>query len=205
MSARPSFFGALIVRKVAASVAAVVVFSLVGCIPSLQPVYTQQDVVFDRALLGVWSTPQSNDAWSFTKSEGKAYRFVYTDKNGKKGAFLAHLANIDGTMLLDLYPEKPELDANDFYKLHLVPAHTFMLVDAIEPTLRLRVMNPDWLRKLLQERPGAIEHQSVDGEWIVLTATTERLQQFIVRHARTKEAFGKPFSLRRVKTSDESP
>jgi hypothetical protein len=186
-------------RNIAPLLAAVLLFAVVGCIPSLQPVYTEQDVVFDAALLGVWRDPQSHDrsSWSFSKSEGKAYRLVVTDNDGKQGAFTAHLARIGGMMVLDLYPGKPELAANDFYKLHLIRAHTFLLVDKIEPSLRMRLMRADWLKKLLEEHPEAIDHQTVEAGLIVLTATTEQLQQFVAKHAETKGAFSDPTNLKR--------
>ena len=103
---------------------------------------------------------------------------------------------IEGRLFLDLFPM--ELDSkktdedpkeNAFYKLHLVPAHTFMLVKQIQPTLRMAFLNPSWAKDYLKAHPDAVRHEKVDHDEIVLTAPTKELQAFVLKHEKDADAF----------------
>ena len=160
-----------------------------GCVPTLNPLYTEQDLIFDAALVGLWRDVDSDgETWSFEQAGEDSYYLVYTDDDGKRGEFQAHLVRIEGTMFLDLYPEEPELAVSDFYRLHLVPAHSFMLVESIEPELRMRLMDLRWLEEHLEQHPDAIAHAEV-ADRIVITASTEALQRFVIEHVETEGAF----------------
>lgn len=163
---------------------------LSGCVPSLHPLYTADDVVFRPALVGEWSESEdSQETWTFAASGGQAYSLVYVDENGKSGAFIAHLAEVEGKLFLDLYPEELEVDGNDFYKGHFIPAHTFLRVEQIEPTLRMAPLNAEWLRVFLGQHPDAVRHEQVE-DGILLTAQPKELQAFLIGHLATEEAFG---------------
>lgn len=163
---------------------------LAGCVPTLHPIYTTDDVIFDPALLGLWrDTEFPGETWVFTSAGSDAYRLVFTESDGKKGAFVVYLARIGGARFLDLYPEEPELAANSLYKDHLVPAHTFLLVEGLGSELRLRVPEAEWLSEYLEEYPDALAHEVVSGG-LVITASTEELQRFVLAHLETEEAFG---------------
>ena len=178
-----------------------------ACIPSLHPIYTDEDIVFEESLLGVWAEPNSDETWAFTRSQekGNAYRLVYADGNGKRGAFVTHLAKIKGQLFLDLFPEEPELESNDFYKGHLMPVHTFMHVAQIEPKLQLSALDADWLGKHLEKKPRALKHEIVD-DTIVLTASTKKLQAFYIKHLKTEGAYDDPSEpMDRVETDGKGP
>jgi len=179
-----------------------VCLTLAGCVPSLNPLYTEKDLTFDPALVGVWSEQDdSQETWAFEKAGEKQYKLVYTDK-GKTGEFEVRLLKLGGTLYLDLFAEGDGLKdskRNDFYLSHFIPGHTFAKVTQIGPTLRMAFMNPDWLKKLLEKDPKAIGHQLIGEDRIVLTAPTRELQEFVLKHA--KEAFGsdEPSDLKRIK------
>ncbi|MBK6364443.1 MAG: hypothetical protein IPF52_13480 [Saprospiraceae bacterium] len=40
---------------------------LTGCIPSLNPLYTDKDLVFTSQLLGTWTGAKSEESWTFDK------------------------------------------------------------------------------------------------------------------------------------------
>ena len=91
---------------------------LLGCclVPSIHPLYTDEDLVFEEELLGKWS--DGNDIWEFKKAEGKAYKMRFF--NGKEGQFEAHLVELDGVRFLDIFPDGETLDnVQNFYKIHL--------------------------------------------------------------------------------------
>jgi len=182
---------------------------VVCCAPSLHPLYTDEDVIFDEALIGVWQEEGAKDMWEFTRMEGEdAYRVVYTDEDGVPGELIAHLVLIEDRKFLDFYPgDITDLEVNAVYFAHLVPAHRFVLVEQIEPTLRTRIMELDWLESFLKENPGAIAHEFIEesgGEsQLVLTASTEELQAFMIRHIDTEGAYGEVTELFRVEEGAE--
>jgi hypothetical protein len=161
-----------------------------GCVPSLHPLYTDKDLIFDLGLLGEWEWKEDTgkEIWAFTKEGEKEYQLVFTDKEGKQGRFHVHLLKIDDRMFLDLFPQNSDLKESDFYKLHLVSPHTFMLVTQIQPTLQMAFFDPDWTKAYLKEHPEAIRHEKVDDQ-IVLTAQPKELQAFVLQHER--DAFHK--------------
>lgn len=173
-----------------------------GCVPSLNALLTEEDLVFEEALLGTWG--EKNEHWTFTKDGEKAYLLTITEKDHKPGVFHAGLGKLDGHLFLNIFPEETpmqEMDRVDFYKFHYVPAHTFMRVWKIGDELQLSMLDYDWLEKLLKEDPTAIQHSrtGADGDGLVITAPTEELQKFFIKHANNKEAFSSDSKLERVK------
>ena len=164
-----------------------------GCIPTLNPVYTEKDLVFDPAVLGTWVQPNNESTWDLTRLDDASYRLVIAEKQGASGRFVAHLANIEGGLFLDLFPEEVQGDASGFYKLHLLPIHTVYRVNSIGPKLELAAVDFKWLEKFLDEHPSAIEHVKVSGGNLI-TAPTDKVRQFVLEH---REMFTESFSLER--------
>jgi hypothetical protein len=155
-------------------------------------------VAFDPALVGVWAKKDDKETWAFTKRDEKSYKLVYTEKDGKSGEFIVHLVKLAGATFLDLFPEDPKLTQPAFYQAHLLPAHTFILVPQIAPTLRLSFLSPDWLKKFLTSNPTAIKYEKLDDR-IVLTAQPQDLQKFLLSHLKATDAFSEPAELERAK------
>jgi hypothetical protein len=178
---------------------------LAGCVPSLHPLYTDDDLVFDPDLVGEWSEKGSTETWTFTKSGEKEYGLVYVDEKGKRGEFIVHLVKAEEQLFLDLFPEDPDFkeEVNDFYTGHVLGVHTFMRIEQIRPTLRMAPLNPDWIKKYLQDHPDGIRHEKVD-DWILLTAQPKELQAFLIKHEKTEDAFDETGDLiRTVKKRQE--
>ena len=183
---------------------------LAGCVPSLHPLYTPKDVVYDPKLIGAWSDPNSSDSgtWEFRASEPNSYTMVYTDKDKKTGSFSVHLVKLDGTLFLDVFPNDPNLPQNGFYQMHLLPAHTFMKVDQIEPNLKLRLMDVDKFTKRLEKYPALLKHEILEqgsDKRVVLTASTKELQEFMRKHAGDKDVFGEPSNMKRMPLGSSKP
>lgn len=176
--------------------AAALALLLAACVPSLHPFHFEKDVVFDAQLLGEWAPKDGKSRWRFSAHEPAAYRLVHADDKGREGRFRVRLFALQGERFLDLYPEEPAAEANAYYRAHLVKAHTLLHVVELGPRLRLAAMNPDWLRKRLEQDPGLIAHER-RGEQVVLTAPTAALQAFVLRLLDEPEAFGKPLELGR--------
>ena len=167
---------------------------LVGCVPSLNPVATEDQWIFDPGVVGVWVQPKAGDRWEFTKRDDTSYRLLYTDKDGQQGRFIAHLADVDGTRFLDLFPEEQNLDASGFYKFHLVPIHTTYMVQETTPNLKLAGFDMGWLNEYLSANPDAIQNTTFDSQHLV-TAPTVDLQAFLLEH---RDHFTVVFELERI-------
>lgn len=175
-----------------------------SCILSLYPFYTENDIIFEPSLLGQWES-EEGELWEFSKNDSESYIFKYTDSDGETGIFKAHLAKVDGHLFLDLRPEMKEEDlesipGNPFYYLHFIRAHSFFYIEQIEPTLKITSPHYRWVESLLEEEPDAIRHEVLDS-MIVLSASTEELQEFWIKHLETKEAFHEPSTF--VRLNDE--
>jgi len=180
-----------------------------GCIPvmSLHPLFNEKDVVFDEKLLGGW-VDDSNSIWEFKRvgESENAYNLTFTDKEGKKGSFVAHLVKLENRLFLDVYPSEPPWDEKDpnkiewlYNTLFYIPAHTFIKINGIEPELKLQLTDDDELKKLLKEDPNAAEHTSIEDK-LVLTASTKELQAFVLKYADDSRLFTKEIVLNRKKT-----
>lgn len=172
-----------------------------GCIPTLNPVYTEKDLVFEPSVLGAWTQPNNDSVWRLEKRDDTSYRLLITEKGGARGQFIAHLANMEGALFLDLFPEEIEGDASGLYKLHLVPIHTVYRVNKLEPTLELAAVDFNRLEKLLSERPRAVEHINVSGGKLI-TAPPDKVRQFVLKN---QDLFTAEFSLARLAESAPLP
>lgn len=178
-------------------------FVIAGCVPSLHSLFTEKEIFFEPELVGCWSSSQnSKEIWQFTKKgDSNTYEVNYTDSDGDKGSFTGTLGKINETIFLDLFPNNSEMEirSNDFYKAHLIPAHTFLKIEQITPTLKMRAMNPDKFDKMIKGDPNIIKHEVIaNDDRAVITASTQEIQQFMKKYANEKEFFGEPAELKRL-------
>jgi hypothetical protein len=169
---------------------------MAGCVPSLHPLYTEEDLAYDPALVGIWTEEESEDTWTFQKSGEHAYNLIYTEE-GVPARFDAHLVRIGEFLFLDTYPGEPDIK-NDFYLIHLVPAHTFSRIGIEGDVLRYAMLDLDWLKKMISGKKTDIGHEQVDGG-ILLTASTKELQEFFLKYAEDDKAFPDSKDLHRQK------
>ena len=172
-----------------------------GCVPvmSLRPLYTKENVVFDKKLIGTWADdPNEPDiTWQFKSIDepNNAYKLIFTDDEGLKGSFVAHLVKLQDKLFLDVYPSELPWDPEDpneiewpYNTLFLIPTHTVVKIDSVGPKLKMRLMLETQLKKLLEENPDAIAHVFVEDR-PVLTASTKELQAFVLKYADDDKLF----------------
>jgi hypothetical protein len=186
---------------------------LCGCVPvaSLHCLYTDSDIVFEEKLLGTW-VQEPNDpktTWEFSRMEdpNNAYKLIFTDEEGRKGSFTAYLVKLKDKLFLDAYPSELPWEPEDPNKMDwlyntffMIPAHTFIKVESVEPQLKMRVTMENKIEELLKENPNAIEHTTVEDR-TVLTASTKELQAFILKYADDERLFTDEVALDRKKTA----
>ena len=179
-----------------------------GCLPvvSLHPLYTEKDVIFEEKLLGKWVDDSNNPefTWRFSRIDGakKEYGLVLYDEEGQKGSFIAHLVRLQsvGTpkkyqLFWDIFPAELPWEIEDpnkielpYNSLFLMPVHTFIKIDAIEPKLKMRLTDDEEMQKLLEEKPDAVKHSFIEDR-LILTASTKELQNFVIKYADDKRVF----------------
>jgi hypothetical protein len=197
-----------------------------GCLPvmSLHPLVAEKDIVFEEKLLGTWlddpNSPKST--WQFKRVEDRtqkdgefdppkkpeiAYKLILlNNEDNTKGSFFAHLIKLEDRLFLDVYPSRlpcAQPDPNEDWLLNaffLMPGHSFAIIDSIEPQLKLRWTNQEEMKKLLKEEPNVVKHELVEDS-IVLTASTEQLQKFVMKYADDERVFPEQTVLTRSKAA----
>ncbi|MDA7977980.1 MAG: hypothetical protein MPJ50_04315 [Pirellulales bacterium] len=173
----------------------VTVVAIAGCVPSLNAIYTEEDIAFDEAVVGKWVPDDQDEVWEFTKHSENTYRLMYRDSDNKHGVFEATLVKVGDARFLDLTPlEDPELTQNALWKWHLFSTHTWLLVESTSPSIKLRAMNLNWAKEHLQNHPLALEHV-IQNDRVLITAETKDIQEFATLHINTPEAYGEVYTL----------
>jgi hypothetical protein len=172
-----------------------------GCVPviSLHPLFTEEDTVFEKKLLGTWIDDANgpHTTWQFgdINEPKNAYKLIFTDEEGKKGSFVARLVKLQDKLFMDVYPSEMPSDVNDpaktawpYNAFFLIPAHTFLKINSIEPTLKMQLTLESETKDLLTQEPEAVKHTFV-GDRLVLTASTKELRAFVLKYADDKRLF----------------
>ena len=171
------------------SVLAVALF-MTACVPSLSPLYTERDQVFDPDLVGIWVAEDDGHEtiWTVTKS-GEGYEMVDVEEDEDPAKFDVRLVKLGGHTFLDLYPSQQE-PKNGLYQLHVIRAHTFMKVTLATDSLGVAMLDHDWLKNALKGGETELAHQNLADGNLLLTASTPELQEFILKSCADPAAFG---------------
>lgn len=173
-----------------------------GCIRSLHPLYTEEDLIYKRELLGTWAEQDTAGSWTFTRAGEKRYKLTHRQKGYQQGfirsetvpgdsaTFDVHLSQFGDFLFMDLFPEPLER-RNDLCKVHWIPVHTFSRVWLENDALKMSMLSADWLRAMIDEGNLKIAHERIENE-IILTASTDVLQKLVISFANDPEAFPEP-------------
>jgi hypothetical protein len=168
-------------------------FFMIGCpTRSLFPLFSEKEVVFNPALIGTWSGEDDEGTFSFVQSGEKGYTVTMRDEKGEKEVYSASLGRLGKYWFMDSSPASDERD------YHLITAHLITKIQLDGDTLRMSLLESDWLRGMIDEKKLSIAHVRRDGE-IILTASTEELQALLRRIAKDQKAFPDPIILARMK------
>ncbi len=175
---------------------------LTGCIvTSVYPFYTDAEVEFAPALVGRWTNAApaaGGESLTFAPAGANAYRVTYA--SGDKTTVLeAHRFKLAGQIFLDLAGVESQ-DREEI--VPAIPAHSVVRLLATQPSLRMSGLDYDWLTTWLEKHPKALRHHLVtqangSGGRLVLTAGTRELQQFLLEHLPTADAWTQTSEFRR--------
>jgi hypothetical protein len=195
-------------RNIKCLAALAFVLLIAACEPSLQPLFTEQEAVFDPSYLGTWVN-EDGDTATFEKSpsSAKLYNLVYKDVKTQKAAkFHSILGRLGNSYYLDVIRRNDDLsDENEIATFGLVGAHWFFKVSLDGDVLRTAILNGEWCDQMASQNKLRVGHTKIVGTSVgfdahsVLTASTKDLQKFIVKAAQTKDAFSSPTEWHRQK------
>lgn len=188
-------------RRLAHVVAIAALVANTGClVVSISPLYTEQDAVFEPALVGTWNESPTQH-YVFSKLGEHAYKIEAADGKDKM-TLVGHLVRLDGVLFLDVapsgnltefgVPEDAASGLNDWF----LPLHLYARISQVTPSFSFSVVDESWLKEYLKEHPAALAHTSRDTD-VVLAGSTEDIRKFFRAHANTPGAFEKPTVLTR--------
>ena len=163
---------------------------MTGCLTlSVHPLYFEEDLIFEEGLIGTWGPKDAeknlSELWIFKKAGDNEYRLIIKEKGSQDGVFEARLLKLGKYMFLDIFPEEPDT-GNEFFNMHLIPAHSFLRVSLQGHVLQLALFDLEWLKNNIEKKKIKIKHERRD-DLIVLTASTKELQELVLEHI--EEAF----------------
>lgn len=179
-----------------------------GCIMvSVYPFYTEKDLAFDPALLGIWHNTNDPEAqWKFEKSTPTAYRITAFDSSSTN-LMEGRVFKLNNHTFIDLFSMEKIPDTTPI----LIPTHMVMRVYQTAPKLHMAPINCEWLESFLSTNPAALRHHLVkyaensSKDFPVFTADTAELQQFLLKHIETKEAWKNDLHLERTPAQTNAP
>ncbi|MFC1551691.1 hypothetical protein ACFL6P_03900 [Candidatus Latescibacterota bacterium] len=160
-----------------------------GClVTSIHPLGTEEDIVFDEKLEGMWSDVDYKESWIFLNGEKNTYKLSIATDDGR-GEFIAKLVKLRDKLFLDIYPER--LDTGNIVSdVLMLPTHTFLSYSLDGDELSLGFTDPEWFSKRIDRNEDiGIEYEITEDDVLTLTASTEELQSFYLKHADDDEFF----------------
>lgn len=111
-------------------------------------------------------------------------------RSPRENEFAPHLLYVGDQALLEFLPIEHSA-GRESCQVHFLKAHWFLKVSHEGDVLRLAVLDPVWLQKMLAEEQVQLDHEPVDeGQHnFALTASTRDLQEFVLAHANDDDAF----------------
>jgi len=162
-----------------------------GCpATSIFPLFSEKDAVLNLALVGRWTNSEGGYI-RFDANKDNSYKVTLLDKDGPSVVYKVTLGKIGDRWYLDSYP-------NEEAEAHLIPAHMFTQLWLTGDTMRTAELESDWLRDMIKGNNLSISHVE-KGSGVILTASTEELQQLLLKYGNTKEAFPHVGDWNRVK------
>jgi len=184
-------------------------FFLSGCLfPSLHPIFTEKDLVFNKNLLGTWKNPKNNDIVQFEKASpknlkefneplkkqvDKIYMLTNKDSAGNvKSKYYVFLVRLGNKYYIDYYPAETDKQNNydGFFTGHFIKMHLFYNIHFVtNQALELKQFDKGFLEDLIKKKQIRIKHEIMDDGTYFITASTEELQQYLIKYSDVPKAY----------------
>ncbi len=166
---------------------------LSGCIYSTNPIFTEQDNLFDEAYIGTWQAKDGfPDAGTFEVTrwapEDNSYRVaLHNQADVKQGTFQLYLSQIGKTKFLTGKFEKPRPAEAGTEELAVPARYLTFAIDQLEGgQLKARQLRGDWLAMQVKRNPEVLKHEwnarpgDPEKQDLLLTASTPDLRAFVL-------------------------
>ncbi len=141
---------------------------------SIFPLFTDKDTSFNPLLVGTW-THSDGGTLAFAKSGVAGYHVMLREKD-ETSTYTAHIGKLGNAWFIESFAENAD---NEYHLLTASVVHRMWLE---RDSLTISALRNDWLRDMMDDGKLTIKHVLRDGE-IILTASTEELQQFVAKYA----------------------
>lgn len=175
---------------------------LLGCpVRSLQPLFSEKQLVFNPDLIGKWV--DGEDVYAFRKADDNEYEILLTEQKTNDSTrkteatpdtvtYIGRLGRLGGNWFLDTYPAR---ESGDF---HMLPTHVISKMWFDGDALKIASLEGDWLEKAVKAGRVSVQHAFSNGD-MILTGSTKELQEVVQKLGNNEDAFPNPAKLMRMK------
>ncbi len=163
-------------------------------VQSLFPLYTNDKLVYDENILGVWDMGD-NETWEFVRKTNKKdsvnevppyYELTVIEK-GEKAVLDAHLLLLGKYYYFNFYLQEMETE-NSMVEFNMLPVNTFARTVIHKDSFNLEFFNPEFITNLIEEKKVRIKHVFTDNdERLLITAPTYDIQKFVIKYQDEEE------------------
>lgn len=189
-----------------------------GCLYTLYPIFTEKDVVFNPEIIGEWqyigkkgkgsilfeaipNAKLSELAPGIRKIADNGYLATWKDSTGKADSKdFVFLTKIGRLLYMDHYPAELDLEkpVANIFKQHHLKMHKCYRIDLRNKDgfemKRLERSFLDDLIKKNQIRIHYVQHSFLHNKIIIISASTEELQAYLLKYADNPKAYNMDYS-----------
>jgi hypothetical protein len=170
---------------------------------SLSPFYTKVDLEADPGLIGTWRDTEGDVSFTFEEGPEKEYTLVVKEREGDQetsGEFEAHLLRLGGSWFIDFFP-KNNKGEDEFHRVHFLRGHSIARVELAQDSMQMAFLSASWLEARIEEKSIDTPHEKADGS-LLLTGTTDEVQELAYLYANDEKAFADPLALERTRVEE---
>lgn len=123
--------------------------------------------------------------------------------------FMSTFVKLNGEIYMDLYPlsllssplqykNQGLYSSSTFIDFHLVPVHTFSKVKTSGNEIKIQLFKDSWINDIIEENRVRVKHEKIENG-VLLTASTDELQKFLIKYGDMEDAYDAPMTLKRIK------
>lgn len=166
---------------------------------SFYPLYTDDTVIENDQIIGVWENSEDEYIWEIYKPDtlksspieiddhnvdNNKYSYlaiVYMDDEPEQWTeFIIHLVKIGNYTYADIFPYDWKF-TNDNLMAHMVPVHSFARV-SFDSTFTVAFMDQDLLEDIIEQKKVRIPYVKDDDDKTLLLSKPEELQKFLKKY-----------------------
>lgn len=198
----------LLLRVSCAAVATTALAFLASCVTySIHPLYDGMDFVFEPGLVGTWANDAAKESDRVTfvleKADANSYKLTLSDLSDNPpevDVFSVFLVKLNGRLFFDAVQTAVVANGKEANIGYTIPSHLIGRLSLDGDRFHYDLLDDVWLKKGFKSGTIKLAHELVsDDDVVVLTASTEKLKEFLSAHANDDEAFRPSDSLHRVK------